>query len=180
MKELSLHILDIVQNSIAAEASKIEIIIKEDIQDNLLKIIINDNGCGMGESEKEKVLDPFVTSRSTREVGLGLPFLKKAAEICNGSLSIKSKKGKGTKIEVEFEHDHIDRAPIGDIVGTISTLITVNPELDFLYKHIYNEKEFQLDTEEIKKEIEDVKINHPEIINWIEDYLNENLAHLRQ
>ncbi|MGM0436761.1 MAG: ATP-binding protein [Bacillota bacterium] len=180
MKEISLHILDIVQNSIAAEAEKVEIIIIEKIDQNLLKIKINDDGTGMDRDQQKEVLDPFVTSRTTREVGLGLPFLKKAAENCNGKLKIDSKKEKGTKLEVEFQYDHIDRAPLGDIVGTIVSLIITNPQLDFIYKHIYNDKEFELNTEELKKEIEGLEINHPEIVDWINDYLEENLKELRQ
>ena len=180
MKEISLHILDIVQNSIAAEAEQVEIIIAEKTKKNLLKIEIIDDGLGMNKSEQKEVLDPFVTSRTTREVGLGLPFLKEAAENCNGKLNIESKKGEGTKLKVEFQYDHIDRAPLGDIIGTIVSLITTNPQLDFRYKHIYNDKEFELDTAQLKKEIEGVEINHPEIINWINDYLEENLNELRQ
>jgi len=180
MKEISLHILDIVQNSIAAEAEKVEIIIAEKVDQNLFKIKINDDGKGMDKDQQKEVLDPFVTSRKTRDVGLGLPFFKKAAENCNGKLDINSKKGKGTNLEVEFQYDHIDRAPLGDIVGTIVSLIITNPQLDFIYKHIYNDKEFEFNTEELKKEIEGIEINHPEIINWINNYLEENLQELRQ
>jgi len=180
MKEISLHILDIVQNSIAAKAKKVEIIIAEKVKKNLLKIIINDDGTGMNKKEQKEVLDPFVTSRTTREVGLGLPFLKKAAENCNGKLTIDSQKGEGTNLEVEFQYDHIDRAPLGDIVGTIISLLTTNPQLDFIYKHRYNGKEFEFNTYSLKKEIEGININHPEIINWINEYLKENLRELRQ
>lgn len=180
MKEISLHILDIVQNSIVAKADEIEIIIAEKIKQNILKIKIIDDGSGMTKKEQKEVLDPFVTSRTTREVGLGLPFLKKAAENCNGELILDSQKGEGTSLEVIFEYDHIDRAPLGDIVGTIVSLIITNPQLDFLYKHIYNDKKFELNTKEVKEEIGDIEINHPEIVNWINDYITENLNELRQ
>ena len=180
MKELSLHILDIVQNSIAAKAENIKIVIKEDLDDNIFKIIIEDDGEGMTKKKSENVLDPFVTSRTTREVGLGLPFLKKAAESCNGDFSLESEPGKGTKIKANFEHDHIDRAPLGNITDTLITLITTNKELDFFYYHLYNNKEFRFSTKEIKKEIDGISINNIEIINWIKDYINENLSNLRK
>ncbi|HKL76382.1 MAG TPA: ATP-binding protein [Halanaerobiales bacterium] len=180
MKEISLHILDIVQNSIAAKAEQVEIIVAEKIKKNLLKIEIKDDGTGMDKKEQKEVLDPFVTSRTTREVGLGLPFLKRAAENCNGELILDSQKGEGTSLKVIFEYDHIDRAPLGDIIGTIVSLIITNPQLDFIYKHIYNNKEFELNTTEIKKEIGDIKINHPEIVNWINNYIEDNLNELRQ
>ncbi|MGM0411373.1 MAG: ATP-binding protein [Bacillota bacterium] len=180
MKELSLHILDIVQNSIAANADNIEIVIKEDLEDNLFEIIIEDDGKGMTKKESEKALDPFVTSRTTREVGLGLPFLKKAAENCNGEFLLESESGKGTKIKASFEHNHIDRAPLGNITDTLITLITTNKELDFFYYHLYNNKEFSFSTKEIKEEIDGISINNIEVIHWIKDYINENLSNLRK
>ena len=180
MKEISLHVLDIVQNSIAAKASEVKILITENIEENIFKLEIIDDGSGLKEEEVESVLDPFVTSRETREVGLGLPFLKKAAEDCNGSFTINSQKGKGTEIEAIFEYNHIDRAPLGDITSTIISLISLNTEIDFFYEHICDENKFVFNTREIKKEITGLKINHPEIINWIEEYIKENLSEIRQ
>ena len=119
MRELSLHILDIIQNSIAAEADLIKLYIEKDYEEDELVIEIIDNGSGMDPEEKENVLDPFVTSRTTREVGLGLPLFKEAALQCAGDFNLDSAVGEGTELKAVFQLSHIDRAPVGDIVGTV-------------------------------------------------------------
>lgn len=178
MRELSLHILDILQNSIAAEARLIKLIINEDLKNNLLVIEIIDDGKGMDKNKKESVTDPFVTSRTTREVGLGLSLLKEAAGRCQGGMEVYSVPGKGTKIKTEFKYDHIDRAPLGDIVGTITSFLAMNPDLEFVYRHIVEDREFMFSTAEVKGKLEEININHPRILNWIEDYLNDNLKEI--
>jgi len=178
MKDLSLHILDIMQNSIEAEASLIKLVIEENISDNYLIIKIDDNGQGINKEDLQKVVDPFVTSRKTREVGLGLALLKRTASLCDGTLKLDSKKGKGTELKAEFKYDHIDRPPLGKIPETLTTIISTNPELDIIYRHIFEEQEFIFDTKEVRKELEAVKINHPQVLEWIERYLKENLENL--
>lgn len=173
-----MHILDIVQNSISADASDIKIIIDENIKNNILEIKIIDDGRGMAKEETNLALDPFVTSRNTREVGLGLPLFAEAAESCNGQLKIESSPGKGTKIEAQFEYDHIDRAPLGDITETIISIISVNPELDLEYIHYVNNNKFYFSTLEIKKELDSVKINQTKILTWIRNYINEGIDEL--
>ena len=175
MREIALHILDIIQNSIAADAELVKLLIDEKIKKNELIIEIEDNGSGMSKKEQKEVVDPFVTSRKTREVGLGLPLLKANAENCSGNLEINSIPGRGTEVRVNFEYDHIDRAPLGDIVSTISTLITVNPDIDFIYRHRVNGDEFVFNTCDIKNELADIKINNPEVIAWIEKQLKDEL-----
>ncbi len=178
MKELSLHILDIMQNSIEADANQIILKIKEKIDKNLLKIIIEDDGKGIKDEDINRVVDPFITSRTTREVGLGLSLLKSSAIMCGGDLKINSTKGKGTKIAADFEYDHIDRPPLGDIPETITTVIAANPELDIIYEHRVEGEQFVFATKEIKKELDDVKISHPKILNWINSFIKENLGKL--
>ncbi len=178
MRELSLHILDIIQNSIAAEADLIKLIINEDIKNNFLVINIIDNGKGMDKSKKEMVTDPFVTSRTSRDVGLGLPLLKEAANRCQGEFEIDSVPRKGTEIKVRFKYDHIDRAPLGDIVGTIVSLLAMNPDLNFVYHHTVKDREFIFTTEEVKKRLGKVEVNHPRVLNWIEDYLRDSLKEI--
>ena len=180
MRELSLHILDILQNSIAAEADLIKLSIIEDQAADQLAIKIVDNGTGMDQETQKEVLDPFVTSRTTREVGLGLPLFKRAAEQCAGSFKLKSEPGQGTELKAVFQHSHIDRAPLGNIIGTIITFLVSNPEIELVYNHQVNDQKFQFDTREIKDKIGDVKINHPDIISWIEDYLTEGLEELKK
>lgn len=173
-----MHILDIIQNSIAARASLIKLTINEDLKNDLLTIEVIDNGQGMPQKDAEKITDPFVTSRKTREVGLGLPLLKAAAERCAGELKIKSAPGKGTAVRASFKYSHIDRAPLGDIVGTIVSLLATNTEVDFVYRHIIKGREFIFKTEEIKKELGEIETNDPQVLKWIEDYLRENLNEL--
>lgn len=178
MRELSLHILDIIQNSIAAEASKIKLKVKDDIDNNKFSILISDNGYGIKADKIKEITDPFVTSRQTREVGLGLPLLKAAAVRCDGHLEIESKPGKGTKIEAFFKNDHIDRAPLGDIAGTLVSLIATNPDKNFVYYHFVNNKKFIFNTADIKEQLEGLEINQTSILNWIEEYINEGIEDL--
>lgn len=151
MEDISLHILDIVENSIEAEASEIGIMVDEDIKRDLLTIEIKDNGKGMDEETLKKVFDPFYTTRSVRRVGLGLPLLAQATKESGGTIEIESKVDVGTKIKATFQYSHIDRKPLGDIEKTISTLIVGNPGVDFVYEHIKDGVKFRLDTKEIRK-----------------------------
>lgn len=175
MKEISLHILDIVQNSIRAQASLIEIRILEDTSHNVLSIQIIDNGTGMDRETLEKVTDPFWTSRTTRKVGLGISLFKVAAERCEGCLRINSEVGKGTEVLAEFQKDHIDRAPLGNISDTVSLLIMTNEDIDFIYTHSFNQQSYELDTREIKKVLGDLPICNLEVIDWIKNNIKQGL-----
>ena len=135
MEDLSLHILDIVENSVAARADKIEIRTTEDKKKDLLSVEVIDNGFGMDEETTKKALDPFYTTKTVRRFGFGLSLLMEAAKTAGGSFSIESKKGKGTKISATFQLSHIDRQPMGDMGQTMITLILGNPEIDFIYIH---------------------------------------------
>lgn len=178
MKELSLHILDIVQNSISAKSSFIEIKINEDLIKDILKIEIIDNGIGMDEQLLKKVLDPFTTTRTTRKVGLGLSLFQASAIQCDGSFEIKSKVGQGTYVNASFKHSHIDRPPLGNMVDTLLTCILANENTDYFYEHCYKDKKFILDTREIKKILVELPITHIEVINWLKEYLKESLSTL--
>jgi hypothetical protein len=159
MEDLSLHILDIVENSVAANADTIEIRITEDIERDLLSVEVIDNGIGMDDETVEKVLDPFYTSKTVRRFGLGLPLLSEAAKAANGNLSIESKKGQGTKIKADFQYSHIDRKPLGDIGQTIITLVMGNPEINIIYQHTKNSHTHTFDTRKIKAQLQDKPIN---------------------
>jgi len=178
MKELSLHILDIAENSVKAKASLITITVSEDSTKNLLTIEIDDNGCGMSEEFLKEVKDPFKTTRTTRKVGMGISLFEAAANQCGGELNISSVLGKGTKLSVSFILNHIDRAPLGDIAGTIQTLVGGSPEIDFIYRHIKNDKEFVLDTREMRSALGDVPLNTPEVLMWLSDSINEGINEL--
>ncbi len=173
MREISLHILDIVQNSVVAGATRVDIEIKEDFLSDSLSVVIKDDGCGMSAEFLKKVTDPFTTSRTTRKVGLGIPLFKLAAESTGGSFEITSEVGKGTTIMADFVHSCIDRQPLGDIAGTLLGLITAYENVNFIYTHIVNEKEFNLDTAELRAILGDVPFNVPEIYMWLSEYLQE-------
>lgn len=178
MKELALHILDIAENSIKADADNLYIKVLEDTKKNILSIKIKDDGNGIKKDILENITDPFVTTRKTRPVGLGLSLFKAAAERCNGFFEISSN-NKGTTIEAIFEHDHIDRAPFGDISQTIISLLLWENDFEVKYKHIFDNEVFIFDTKRIKEELEDTKIHNITIINWLKEYINDNISNLR-
>ena len=153
MEDLSLHILDIAENSIGARSSRIEIKVMEDVRKDLLTIEIKDNGQGIDEETIEKVLDPFFTTRTTRRVGLGLPLLSQAARESGGNIEIESDVGRGTRVKATFGYSHIDRKPLGDMEATLTALIAGNPEIDFIYEHKKDGSEYRLDTAKIRAEI---------------------------
>lgn len=179
MRELSLNVLDIAQNSISANASLIEIEITEDTKKNELTIGIYDNGKGMTQEQVENVQDPFFTTRTTRKVGMGIPLFKLAAEQTGGSLSIKSEVGVGTRIVACFKTDSIDYTPLGDIDSTIVMLITMNTDRDFIYRLKVDENEFTLSTSELKKILGDVPLSEPSVTQWIKEYLYEQTQTIR-
>jgi hypothetical protein len=153
VEDLSLHILDIVENSIRAKASRIEIKVIEDIRKDLLTIEIKDNGQGIDEETIKKVFDPFFTTKATRKVGLGLPLLSQAARESGGDIEIESEVGRGTRVKATFGYSNIDRKPLGNMEATLTTLIAGNPEVDFIYEHKRDEFEYRLDTKEIRARI---------------------------
>ncbi|NLC78220.1 MAG: sensor histidine kinase [Ruminococcaceae bacterium] len=185
MKELSLNILDITMNSVKAGASFIEILL-EDVN-SVLTVTIKDNGCGMSEEQINKLTDPFFTTRTTRKVGLGIPFYTLAAKQTGGDVKIFSKTAaeypdeNGTTVTAVFLEDSIDFTPLGDIISTLITLIQGYPEIDFLFKHTNGKTEVLLDTREISETLgSEIPINSVEILDWIkqfleEQYINSNL-----
>ena len=174
MTELSLNVLDVANNSVRANASLIEITIKVHKEFDELSIMINDNGCGMTKEQLSKVEDPFFTTRTTRGVGLGVPFLKQAALSSNGSFQMNSEPNIGTTVIAIFGLSHINRMPLGDINSTIHTLITMNPQIDFRYTYEYDGKCFCLDTREFREILGDIPFDTPEVSTYIKDYLEEN------
>ncbi len=173
MKELSLHLLDLVQNSIEAGASKIEIKIIEDFTADVLLMEVSDNGRGMSQEQITRVLDPFYTTRTTRHIGLGLPLLLEACRRCDGNLEISSQMGRGTTVQATFKYSHIDRAPLGDIPSVLMTVLFSEKTVDWIYIHKVNEEEFRLESSDIRKELVDIPITHPKVRNWLFDFLNK-------
>ncbi len=174
MRELSLNILDIAQNSITAGASLIAIEVNENTELHTLLIGIYDNGKGMTEEQVRSVIDPFFTTRTTRKVGMGIPLFKMAAEQTGGRLEIKSEIGVGTEVRAYFMTDSVDFTPLGDMASTVQMLITMNTDRDFLYKHSVDGKEFVADTREIKEILGDVPLDTYEVSQWLNDFIKEN------
>jgi hypothetical protein len=181
MEDISLHILDVAENSITAGATLIKIRLIDNKDKDIFVVEIEDNGKGMPEDLAEKALDPFFTSRTTRSVGLGLSLLAQAARETGGNVSIKSKAGEGTIVSAQFRPNHIDMKPLGDISETLAVLIAGNPDIDFIFSYDYDKgvRPFSLDTREIKAELEDVPINAPEMISVLRDYLSKSLTNIK-
>nr|WP_330374162.1 ATP-binding protein [Lachnoclostridium sp. An14] len=174
MTEISLNILDVAENSTRAGASLVTITVSADTAADRLTVIIDDDGCGMTEEQVAHVTDPFFTTRTTRKVGLGVPFFKYAAESTGGSFTIQSQPGVGTTVTAVFVLSHIDRMPLGDISSTIHTLVVYHPDTDFRYIYEYDGKSFTLDTREFREILGDVPFDTPEISSYIMEYLTEN------
>ena len=178
MRELSLHILDVVENGITAGGSCIWIEVDEARKSDWLTIVIRDNGRGMPVEKLENIDDPFITSRTTRRVGLGLSLLATAAGRCEGTMQIESEPGKGTIITATFRFNHIDRAPLGDMPATITTLIMGNPGIDFVYSHRIDDNDYSLDTREIRAEMEDLSLSDPVVIHHLTETIRSALQEL--
>ncbi len=170
-----LHIVDVVQNSVRAEAKTIEITIEEDLRNDRLKATVQDDGMGMDEKMVARISDPFMTTRTTRKIGLGIPLFKAAAEACNGSLQITSAPGQGTRLAVEFQRSHIDRMPLGDLAGTLLTFLITYSDIHWLFCYKVNEREFVFDDEPIKKELEGVPLTEPTILAFLRELLQEGI-----
>lgn len=179
MRELSLHVLDILENAVEAGATRIELLIDENTETDQMRIEVADNGRGMTKEMAKAVLDPFVTTRKTRHVGLGLPLLAAAARRCAGDLTIHSELGKGTRITATFRHSHVDRAPLGDVATALMAILLSGRPVDVKFAHIVDGEEFQFDSAEVRRELEDVPLTHPMVRPWLLQTLNEGEASLR-
>lgn len=175
MNELSLHILDIVQNSIKANATLVQIVVDEDRSTNQYSITIEDNGHGMNQKTLSEVADPFFTTRTTRKVGMGVSLFKMACEMTEGSFEIESEVDKGTKVTAIFKDNHIDRAPLGSIEETISILILNDKNIDILYKHKIGNSEFVFDTREVKKILDGIPFTNYDVIMWIKNNIKDGI-----
>lgn len=179
MKELSLHILDLAENGIRAGADLITIIVNEQISDNHMEITVGDNGSGVSPEMLERMVDPFVTTRTTRRVGMGLSLFKAAAEQCEGAFRITSELGKGTEVTASFRHDHIDRAPLGDMASTVTVMIAGYPEIDIDYRHLYDGREFLFLTREIREELGGIPLNEPAVLQHLKSAIRDELVNIQ-
>jgi len=180
VKELSLHILDILENAVEAGASRIEIRIEESPREDDMVIVIRDNGRGMEPERVGRTLDPFYSTRKTRHIGLGLPLFSEAARRCEGALWVDSEPGKGTTVKATFRRSHIDRAPLGDIATAMLAVLLSEHPVDLDYVHRIERKEFRFDTSEIRKELGEIPLTHPKVREWFHRFLREGEKGLTQ
>ncbi len=175
MKEIALHILDIAENSIAAGATTVEIAVEEDLPGNRLRLLVRDDGRGMDDGMLAGIGDPFMTSRVTRVAGLGVPLLKAAAEACNGHLLVRSSRGEGTTLTAEFERDHIDRMPLGDLGNTVLGLLVGNPEIRWRFRYRADGRSFYFDTAPVRRALGDIPLSDPAALKWIRQTLEDGI-----
>ncbi len=185
MKEIALHLLDLAENSVSANANQIRIQVIEDLATDRLRLSLQDNGKGMTAEMVQQVCDPFFTSRTTRKVGLGIPLLKAAAQACNGDLSIISQPGNGTRIDIDFQHSHIDRMPLGDLSDTVLSLIVAHPEVNWQldYQAFGAKKDalgsFEFDDEPVKEILDGVPLCEPEVLTYLRATLTEGIQNVQ-
>lgn len=181
MEDLSQIILDLAQNSLGANAKKIEIKIEINYLNDLLKVMIKDDGHGMDEETVEKCTSPFYTTRKTRSVGLGLSLTKMLCEQSGGHFEISSKKGQGTTLNFSFKISHWDRPPVGKLEDTYLALIILNPQCEIIFSIISDlntsVNAFEINSKEIKENIGDGNFSDPWVVNWLKEYLQENIYH---
>jgi hypothetical protein len=180
MKEISLHLLDIAENSVAAESKNISVHVREDLFHDRLSACVIDDGRGMDAATVEQVQDPFYTTRTTRSVGLGIPLLKLAAEMADGSFSLQSEPGKGAWVEAEFRHSHIDRMPLGDLSATFLTLLISHPQIDWTFLYRVTDKsgksrDFLFESAELKCELGDISLTEPEVLTFLRGIFEEGI-----
>jgi len=175
-----LHILDIAENSIRAQAVNIRIAVVEEEEADRLVLEIQDDGRGMDTETLNKALDPFFSTKKTRRFGLGLSLLAEAARTANGDFHIDSTPGKGTTVKASFQASHIDRQPLGDIPQTLITLIMGHPDIDFLYTHTTGRSSLVFDTKDIRIQLDEIPLNHPEVIALLKKTIQNEFKRLRR
>ena len=180
MREIALHLLDIAENSVAADSKNVSVHVHEDLFHDRLSACVIDDGHGMDAETVQQVQDPFYTTRTTRNVGLGIPLLKLAAEMAEGSFSLQSEPGKGAWVEAEFRHSHIDRMPLGDLASTFRTLLISHPQIDwtFLYRvtdRAGTSRDFLFESAELKSELGDISLTEPEVLTFVRGLFEEGI-----
>ncbi|HSL31670.1 MAG TPA: ATP-binding protein [Anaerolineales bacterium] len=181
MREIALHLLDIAENSVAAASKNISLHVHEDLYHDRLSACVIDDGRGMDAATAQRVQDPFYTTRTTRNVGLGIPLLKLAAEMSEGTFSLQSEPGMGAWVEAEFRHSHIDRMPLGDLSATFLTLLVSHPQINwtFLYRVTDQDKQsrdFLLESAELKSQLGEISFTEPEVLTFVRSLFEEGIG----
>ena len=181
MQDFAMHILDLAHNSIRANAKTLDLRILEDPNNDRFEVELRDDGCGMDEDMLKKARDPFYTTRTTRKIGLGIPLFEGTATQCQGEFTLRSVVNQGTRISASMKYSHIDRPPLGDLGLTVAMILQANPKMRFRLDYTYEKQKFRLDSEEIQATLgDDVTIDEPEILLFIQDYVREHIKTLQQ
>lgn len=187
MKEISLHIMDIAENGVTAGAKTIQIAVEENLRSDRLQVAIRDDGKGMDAEMLSRIADPFVTTRTTRKAGLGIPLFKAAAEACNGRFVIQSRPGMGTNLEIVFQHSHIDRMPLGDLNGTFLTLLVGYPAVRWIFEYaavpaseVEQKHDFIFDSQPVCEMLGDVPLTEPEVLSYLKNLFYEGIGSIRK
>lgn len=176
MRDIALHVLDLVQNAVEAGARRVELTVEEDAAADTLTVTVIDDGKGMSEEMLRQVRDPFFTSRTTRRTGLGLPLLDMTTRQAGGRLDIISHPGQGTTVRAVFQLSHLDRPPLGPLEETVTDIIVANPALDFTFHHCRNGRFYTLSTRDIAAALGDIPLSHPQVLTWLHGYLSSQRA----
>lgn len=179
MNDLSLHIIDILQNSISAGATLVTLRVEEDTAADLMRITIGDNGRGMTPEQVVRLSDPFFTSRTTRKVGMGIPLFKQTAEQSGGGLTVESQVGVGTRVTATFGWSDIDRPPLGNLANSFILTVTAHPETDFVLEYVYNGQEYRFDTVEVREALDGMPMNNPQVVVMLDEMVSANIADLK-
>ena len=176
MKELAMHVYDLMENSTAADARNITLAIRDSLRDDLFHFTITDDGRGMSPEFLARVTDPYTTSRTTRKVGLGLPLIKMNTEHCEGGMTLESQLGVGTTLRFWFRHSHLDRPPMGDLPGTLVMLLSAHDDIHFVISYTTDEGQYTLDTDELHEALDDAPLSDYTILTFVKQMIAENLA----
>ena len=180
LDDLSKHVLDIAENSLAAGAQRIVVTLQERDSEGWVVLQVEDDGCGMDPETVTRVTDPFVTSRTTRRVGLGIPFLKQVAELCDGELHLVSALGKGTTLTARFRADAVDCPPLGDLSATVVTLLAGSPDRAWTFRFLRGDASFEVERNALVEVLEDPRLfQTPAVAHWVRNYVEEGLQELR-
>ena len=173
-----MHVYDLMENSTAADSTEVKLTIRDSLKDNIFHFVIEDNGRGMSPEFLARVTDPYTTSRTTRKVGLGLPLIKMNTENCGGGIDLTSQVGKGTRLAFWFQHNHLDRPPMGDLAGWLVMLVTQHEDIHFIITYTTDDGEFVFDTDEVKEALGGMSMNDVTIVGYLKEMVASNLEEI--
>ena len=180
MQDIAMHLLELIQNSIKANATKIVIELHEEVDEGMLDMKVQDDGCGMDETSLKHALDPFYTTRTTRHIGMGLAFMQQLCDQCNGSLEVQSEKEKGTRIHARVQISHIDCPPLGDFGEMMMVAIQASATIYYQFIYQIEDKKFVFDSNQIQELLQGVSLQDPSVLLWIKEYINQEILQMRR